>query len=139
MKSRSLHSSTEKGFMVFFTVTLRPLMKYHSPTCFPSRCITKNAEAHPPPGFHPSTFVYSHFSQRLSFFTVYLIQKLQGVAPWRRQTGTEWEIFQGFCKSKKEKKLINTLSFITRFKIEFLLQFTGCTKVLGKIPLAPYT
>ena len=26
------------------------------------------------------------------------------------------------------------LSFITQFKIEFLLLFTGCRKVLGKIP-----
>ena len=26
------------------------------------------------------------------------------------------------------------LSFITQFKIEFLLLFTGCTKVLGKMP-----
>ena len=25
-------------------------------------------------------------------------------------------------------------SFITQFKIEFLLPFTGCTKALGKIP-----
>ena len=31
--------------MIFFTVTLRPFMKYHSPPpCFPSRNITKNAE-----------------------------------------------------------------------------------------------
>ena len=26
------------------------------------------------------------------------------------------------------------LSFITQFKIEFLLPFTGCRKVLGKMP-----
>ena len=26
------------------------------------------------------------------------------------------------------------LSFITQFKIEFLLLFTGCRKVLGKMP-----
>ena len=26
------------------------------------------------------------------------------------------------------------LSFITQFKIEFLLTFTGCRKVLGKMP-----
>ena len=26
------------------------------------------------------------------------------------------------------------LSFITRFKIEFLLSFTSCRKVLGKMP-----
>ena len=27
------------------------------------------------------------------------------------------------------------LSFITQFKIEFLLPFTGCRKVLGKMPV----
>ena len=47
MKSRSLHNSTKKGFTNFFTVTLRPFMKYHSPPGFPSRNITKNAETHP--------------------------------------------------------------------------------------------
>ena len=26
------------------------------------------------------------------------------------------------------------LSFITQFKIEFILPFTGCRKVLGKMP-----
>ena len=26
------------------------------------------------------------------------------------------------------------LSFITQFKIEFLLAFTGCRKLLGKMP-----
>ena len=30
MKSQSLHNSTKKGFMIFFTVMLRPFMKYHS-------------------------------------------------------------------------------------------------------------
>ena len=48
MKSRSLHNRTKKGFMIFFTVTLQPFMKYHSPPCFPSLNITKNAETHPP-------------------------------------------------------------------------------------------
>ena len=27
------------------------------------------------------------------------------------------------------------LSFITQFKIEFLIPFTGCRKVLGKMPV----
>ena len=27
-------------------------------------------------------------------------------------------------------------SFITQFKIEFLLRFTGCRKVLGKMPVS---
>ena len=46
----------------------------------------------------------------------------------------EWKIFQGCLKIKKEKKNIMRLSFVTQFKIEFLLLFNGCRKVLGKIP-----
>ena len=34
--------------MIFFTVTLRSFIKYHSPPCFPSCKLTKNAETHPP-------------------------------------------------------------------------------------------
>ena len=30
MKSRSRHNSTKKGFIIFFTVTLRTFIKYHS-------------------------------------------------------------------------------------------------------------
>ena len=49
MKSWSLHNSTKKGFLIFFTITWQPFMKYHSLPSFPSRNITKNAETHPPP------------------------------------------------------------------------------------------
>ena len=38
----------KKKLYDIFTVTLRPFIKYHSPPCFPSRNITKNAETHPP-------------------------------------------------------------------------------------------
>ena len=48
MKSQSRENSTNKGFMIFFSVTLRPFIKYHSPPRFPSGNITKNAETHPP-------------------------------------------------------------------------------------------
>ena len=48
MKSRSLHNGTKKRFLMFSTVTWRPFMKYHSPPCFPSRNITRNAETKPP-------------------------------------------------------------------------------------------
>ena len=44
----------------------------------------------------------------------------------------EWKIFQGFFKNKKEKHM-KGLSFITQFKIEILLPFTGFRKVLGKM------
>ena len=36
-----------------------------------------------------------------------------------------------FQKHKKESE--KRFSFITQFKIEFLLLFTGCEKVLGKM------
>ena len=74
MKSRSRHNSTKKGFIVFFTVTLRPFTKYQSLpsnamnsfkdmfplarmfplavmhlSCFLSRNITENVETHLPP------------------------------------------------------------------------------------------
>ena len=32
---------------------------------------------------------------------------------------------------------MNRLSFITQFKIEFLISFTGCRKVLGNICVKP--
>ena len=41
--------------------------------------------------------------------------------------------FKGVSKTKKEKKHLKRLSFITQFNIEFLLLFTGCRKVLGKM------
>ena len=37
-------------------------------------------------------------------------------------------------QKKKRKKNTKRLSFITQFKIEFLLPLTGCRKVLGKMP-----
>ena len=37
-------------------------------------------------------------------------------------------------KNIKEKKDMKRSSFITQFKIEFLLPFTSCGKVLGKMP-----
>ena len=37
-------------------------------------------------------------------------------------------------KSKKGKKHMKRLNLITEFKLEFLLPFTGCRKVLGKMP-----
>ena len=49
MKSRSLHNSTKKGFLIFLTVTWQPFMKYHLSPSFSSRNITKNAETNPPP------------------------------------------------------------------------------------------
>ena len=39
-----------------------------------------------------------------------------------------------FQKQKGKKKHTKRLSFITQFKIEFLLSFTSCKKVLGKMP-----
>ena len=51
----------------------------------------------------------------------------------------ELKIFQGCFKNKKQKikkkkKNRKRLNFMTQFKIEFLLPFTGCRKVLEKMP-----
>ena len=40
-----------------------------------------------------------------------------------------------FQKEKEKENTWKRLSFITQFKIEFLLLFTGCRKVLGKMPV----
>ena len=37
-------------------------------------------------------------------------------------------------QKQTNKKNMKRLSFITQFKIEFLLPFTGCTRELGKMP-----
>ena len=37
-------------------------------------------------------------------------------------------------QKKRKKKHIKRISFITQFKTEFLILFTGCRKVLGKMP-----
>ena len=41
-----------------------------------------------------------------------------------------------FQKQKKKKKHMKRISFITQFKIEFLLLFICCRKMFGKIPAA---
>ena len=38
-------------------------------------------------------------------------------------------------QKQKRKKHMKKLGFITQFKIEFLLPFTGCRKMLGKVPV----
>ena len=38
-------------------------------------------------------------------------------------------------QKQKRKKNMKRFNFITLFKIEFLLPFTGCKKVLGKMPV----
>ena len=54
MKSRSLHSSTKKGFMIIFTVTLWPFMKYHSLLFSVTQLfsISENTDTPPPPPTH---------------------------------------------------------------------------------------
>ena len=47
----------------------------------------------------------------------------------------ELKIFQGCFKNKNEQKHMKKLSFITQFKIKFLLPFTGLRKVFGKMPV----
>ena len=40
----------------------------------------------------------------------------------------------GFSQKQKRKKHMKGLCFITQFEIGFLLLFTSCRKILGKIP-----
>ena len=44
------------------------------------------------------------------------------------------ENFSRMFQDKKEKKNMMKLSFMTEFKIEFLLPFTSCRKILEKMP-----
>ena len=41
-------------------------------------------------------------------------------------------------KPKKKKKIDEEISFITWFKIEFLVLFTGCEKALGSMTISEY-
>ena len=52
----------------------------------------------------------------------------------RKNQRIECKIIQGYFKNKKEKKHMKRWSFITQFKIEFLLKLTSHRNVLGKNP-----
>ena len=43
------------------------------------------------------------------------------------------ENLRSVLKKKKTHTHMERLSFLTQFKIEFILSLTGCRKVLGKI------
>ena len=59
----------------------------------------------------------------------YLKQRVRRV---KEQNG---KTFKGISKQTRKKKKTKRLSFIiTQFKIEFLLPFTSCRKVLEKMP-----
>ena len=107
-------------------------------------------------GFYPSTFVYNRFSLKiqlvyclLSSLSLNLGLKFTGkcitntFSDCRNLACTSfvwsdscikfyWEIRKkaDYCSRVKLKKL----SFTTQFNIEFLLSFTGCRKVLRKMP-----
>ena len=54
----------------------------------------------------------------------YLDQRVRRIGEYNRKS------FSGISKTKKKKK--NRLSFITQFKIVFLLSFTSCRKMYRK-------
>ena len=70
----------------------------------------------------------STFNIRLSCMHLckYLNQRLTRIGEWNSKS------FQDVLKTKK--KNMKKLSFITYFKIEFLLPLTSCRKVFGKMP-----
>ena len=96
-------------------------------------------------GFNPGTFVYSVSTQRFSFFIVCLVNYLCEVHPWLAPKGKTlkfrsqdcWKLHfwqQFFVKFWSFMGSFMRLSFITQFKIQFLLPFTSCRKVLKKMP-----
>ena len=58
----------------------------------------------------------------------YLNQRLRRIGEYNGKP------FKGVSKTNRKKKKIKKLYFITQFKIEFLLLFTGFRKVLEKMP-----
>ena len=82
---------------------------------------------------------FSDFSRNFRVYT-YIQVSFTHVCKYLNQSKKnrriEWKIFQGCFKNKKEKKNTRTRRdwVITQFKIQFLLTFTGCRKVLGKMP-----
>ena len=62
----------------------------------------------------------------LVYVCKYLNQRVRRIGEENRKS------FKGSSKIKKKKN--KRLSFITQFEIEFLLPFTSCRKVLGKMP-----
>ena len=101
------------------------------------------------------------FHQRFSFFTGFVIKCLHEVLPWWAPKGKSlkfrppdcskihfWYSFwlqkhslHIVCQQQEQfflelESLMGSFmrsSFITQFKIDFLLLFTGCRKVLGKV------
>ena len=67
---------------------------------------------------------------QLSFMHLckYLNQRLRRIGEYNGKP------FKGVSKTNRKKKQIKKLYFITQFKIEFLLLFTGFRKVLEKMP-----
>ena len=78
--------------------------------------------------FKKSWLKLSTFNIRLSCMHLckYLNQRLTRIGEWNSKS------FQDVSKTKK--KNMKKLSFITYFKIEFLLPLTSCRKVFGKMP-----
>ena len=72
--------------------------------------------------------VYAYMQVPFMHVCKYLNQRVKRIG---EQNGKS---FKGVSKTKKKKQHIKRLSFINQFKVEFLLLFTSCRKVLGKMP-----
>ena len=97
----------------------------------------KNKSAHT--SFYPITLSTVVSPQKFDFCTVCLVHYLL----WG--TGQQRENILDSALQIAEKCICNmfsdcrniqrlSLSFITQFRMVFLLSFTGCRKVLGKVP-----
>ena len=75
------------------------------------------------------------FEEKLTgkMHTTFLYACLQVSQPKSKKNRLiEWKIFQKL----KRKKHVKKLSFITQFKVRFLIPFTSCRKVLEKVPVS---
>ena len=90
MKSQSLHNSTKKGFIIFFILTLRPFMKYHSPPLF---SVTQHHERRWDP---PTCYAWCNY------WTSLFIQKVSGTPRFcSHLSRLTWTICQNSCLSWK--------------------------------------
>ena len=121
--------------------------------------VNKKREYFPLAGFYPSTIVHSRFPPKIQFLYCLLSSLALNLGlqfPRKCISDTffdcrciactsfvwsssnfSWNL-QFFIRSFQEKLTrrvkLKRLSVITQFKIEFLLPFTGCRKVLRKMP-----
>ena len=77
--------------------------------------------------FSGNFIVYLYIQVSFMYVCKYLNQRVRRIGKYHGKFS------KAISKTKKKKNM--RLNFITQFKIEFLLLFAGCRKVLGKMPV----